>query len=137
MQFDNVPYAVLVVDAAGHVVASNNVVTTRFGWTSEELAHEGITCLVPGATHVAHVTNFFKAPSARGMSGGRALPVRCKDGSTVACEITLVPTKWHGEPAVCTVMHDVTLKLQAKQGIVELNNIITKIEAQLSGTSNV
>jgi two-component system sensor kinase FixL len=137
MQFDNVPYAVLVVDSKGRVITSNNAVTARFGWTQEELAHEGITCLVPGAQHAAHVTNFFAAPEARGMNGGRALPVRCKDGSTVICEITLVPTKWHGHPAVCAVMHDVTLKLQAKQGITELNNIITRIEAQLNGTSNV
>ncbi len=92
--FEAVPDALVIVDAAGHIVFVNAQTETLFGYPRAELLGQPVEVLVPEplrTQHVAHRTAYLASPRLRELHSGLKIFGRRKDGSQVPVEINLKP----------------------------------------------
>ena len=88
------PNAMLLVDAAGHVVLVNAQAERLFGYPRSELLGQPVEMLVPQRLRERHVgdrSTYAAMPSVRAMGAGRDLYGLRKDGTELAIEIGLNP----------------------------------------------
>ena len=83
---------IVVVNAAGTIIAVNRQTETMFGYPRAELLGRPLEMLLPErfrARHVAHRTGYAKDPRVRRMGQGLDLTARRQDGTEFPVEISL------------------------------------------------
>lgn len=107
------PDAMLLVDAAGHIVLLNREAERLFGYTREELLGHAVEELVPDRfrpSHPAHRADYHADRRTRPMGASLDLSCRRKDGSEFPAEISLSPVELDGVPLTTAAVRDVTAR---------------------------
>jgi PAS domain S-box-containing protein len=120
------PDALVVVDAQGMIVFSNEQAERLFGWTRAALQGRLLETLVPDQLAVGHAslrTGFALQPAARPMGAGRELHAKRSDGSEFPAEISLSAIgDGNGSVLVLAAVRDVSERLQLEVGRREKAN---------------
>mgnify|MGYP001302835694 CR=1 FL=1 len=107
------PDAIVIVDAEGCIVYTNDMVSRWFGYTRHELRGQPVDVLVPERWRDAHSryrSGFVAERRARPMGEGRQLFGRRKDGSEFPVEISLSPSEHNGVLRVTAIVRDATAR---------------------------
>ncbi|WP_320823390.1 PAS domain-containing sensor histidine kinase [Reinekea sp.] len=108
---DSSPHAILVIDTAGILVASNGKAEALFGYASGTLTGLRVGALVPSAIrneHPALMAAFFKAPIARAIGVGRDLFGHRQDGVDIPIEVFFNPVIGHEKELVIVSVIDIS-----------------------------
>jgi PAS domain S-box-containing protein len=114
------PNGMLMIGRDGVIVLANAQVERLFGYAKEELLGQPVEMLVPEqwqAGHPALRRDFFAAPQARLVGGGRELFGRRKDGGEFPVEIGLSPVRNELGLFVLASVIDLTERRRAEQGL--------------------
>jgi len=120
--FDQVPMAMIVIDARGRVVRVNPLAETTFGYLPGELLGRPVECLMPERfrmRHEGHRASFLSETQGRPMGVGRELWGLRKDGREFPLEIGINPIQTEQGPMVLSVILDLTERKQSEQRIRE------------------
>ena len=121
------PDAIMEVDGGGAILLLNAAAERLFGYRRDELLGANIDMLVPDAVrgrHEAHRKQYAAHPTTRPMGRGMILAARRKDGSELPVEISLSPTHGSGEVSVMAIIHDVSDRRDAEEGIRQANILL-------------
>lgn len=113
-----VPFASLLVDAAGAVVLSNPKAEEIFGYKTGGMVGREVGHLLPPSLRGGHsrkMRDYLRAPKAIHKGEARKLQAARRDGSLFPVEVTLIPVKYEGRPAVLTYVVDITERRQAQE----------------------
>ena len=124
---DASPEAMLVVDARGCIVRSNDNADRVFGYTSGELVGMAYDQLVPEDLRQAHREShqrFMASPRQRPMAQSRELSARRRDGSCFPAEIALAPIEYGGEKQVIVTVLDVSERRKAEREREQLMKVV-------------
>ena len=135
------PNGMIIVDGRGLIIMANSQISVLFGYTTEELLGQSISCLLPKElhhAHNAHIEGYVANPSKRLMGEGRELFGLHKNGDEIQIEIGLSPLQMHGENLVLASVVNITerkkhlAQLQATTQELEYANRLVEAErAQL------
>ena len=117
---ESAPDAILIVDRTGQIAFVNSHAEKMFGYSPDELLGQPVEVLVPEAarpSHVAHRSEFSRAPHTREMGSGLELKGRRKDGSTFPVEISLSPLEEPEGHFVVSAIRDVTERRQIQEAL--------------------
>jgi PAS domain S-box-containing protein len=109
--------AMIMVDAAGLLIAVNPQTEKMFGYSSRELLGRSVEQLVPARFRIEHPENrerFFAAPAVRAMGSGRDLFGQRKDGTEFPVEIGLNPVETDEGLVVLGSIVDITERKKAE-----------------------
>src|SRR6187402_3439079 len=115
------PDALLVVDASGAIVLSNQAAETLLGYSAFELVGMNVDQLVPDAIRARHADyrrQYGQNPRSRAMGSQTDLVARRKNGDDVMVEIALSPLQGHGLPLVVAAIRDVGAYPRVKQALL-------------------
>jgi PAS domain S-box-containing protein len=121
---ESAPDAIIAVDHAGRIVLVNSQTDEMFGYRRDELLGQTVELLLPTRfrdIHVAHRTNYGRAPSTRPMGVGLDLWGRRKDGTEFPVEISLSPIRSDNSSLIVSIIRDVTARKETQEQIRELN----------------
>ncbi|CAA9889357.1 hypothetical protein METHB2_10197 [Candidatus Methylobacter favarea] len=113
---ESAPYAIVMVNETGAIVAVNSQTETSFGYSRIELFGQPVEILVPERFRSAHFGlrhAYFVVPTSRPMGAGRDLYGVRKDGSEFPVEIGLSLIDSHDETLVLGTIVDITERKQA------------------------
>ncbi len=119
---ESAPDAIITVDHAGRIVLVNSQTDKMFGYRREELLGQPIELLLPGRfqeIHVAHRTNYGRAPSTRPMGVELGLWGRRKDGAEFPVEVSLSPAQTENGILIVSIIRDITLRKRADESLKE------------------
>ena len=131
---------ILLVDGQRRIVMTNPAVHSLTGYSAGELDGEPVEVLVPASAvdHESLVADYFRAPFARQMGGGKAaldIRVRRKDGSHFPADISLSPLQTDGGQFVSAVVRDVSEREAAEAELARhrqnLEELVAKRTADL------
>ena len=114
---ESTPDGLMMVDQHGIIRLINTRMEQLFGYSRRELVGEKLSSLLPDhfrSTHDSYVTQFFTAPSARGMANRKPLFAQRRDGSQFPCEIGLNPMQVGEEVLTLACISDVSERYYAK-----------------------
>lgn len=100
MFLDASPWGILVVDKTFHVVYMNRRLEHMTGYTLNEMLGESMHTLLPPEDHKAHRARekaYVKAPHSRTGNHGLKPRLLHKNGGIINVEISISPTKVHGQ----------------------------------------
>ncbi len=109
--FESAPDAMVIADAAGHIVRVNSLAESLFGWSRAELVGLPIETLLPERlrhAHVAHRASYESAVRPRAMGMGLDLWARRRDGTEIPVEIALSPIATSQGRMVVAAIRDIT-----------------------------
>lgn len=116
-----VPDGLLVVDAEGRIVLTNDQVGTIFGYGPDDLIGRPVEVLVPDDTttaHLEHRSSYHDSPRVRAMGVAQKLSGRRADGSLFPVEVSLSPTTLDsGESVVIATVRDVSERAAAEEAL--------------------
>jgi PAS domain S-box-containing protein len=118
--FENIPVAMIVVNAQGHIVRLNRLAETTFGYADEELIGQAVEVLIPQRYRHAHPgfrRGFLDETHARPMGEGRDLSGLRKDGTEFPVEIGINPVETGEGPMILSVILDLSERKQAERHI--------------------
>jgi PAS domain S-box-containing protein len=124
---DASPEAMLVVDARGCIVRSNDNADRVFGYMPGELVGMAYEQLVPEdlrQTHREFHRHFMANPRQRPMAKSRELPARRRDGSCFPAEIALAPIEYGGEKQIIVTVLDVSERRKAERERGQLMKVV-------------
>ncbi len=136
MRFENNIYAILfnsiqegliVVDQNGEIVLINEVCTSLFGFSKDELMGSSIEILIPDAVrekHKSHRKNYHESPQKRTMGSTIKLQGQKKDGSLFPIQVGLNPFTEDNKKYVAALVTDVTEKQKAEEQLLRLNQTL-------------
>ena len=108
---ENSPDAVVLTDAEGKILLTNQQTEKLFGYSGEELIGNAVEMLMPEPLrggHLSHRKHYHSNPVVRPMGEGYNLYGLKKDGSLIAVEISLSPLETdEGTQALATI-RDIT-----------------------------
>jgi two-component system, sensor histidine kinase len=119
---DSSPDAMVLVDRSGHILFSNQQLSTLFGYHRGEVRGQPIEILVPErfrAQHPGHRADFARENQLRPMGAGLDLYARRKDGSEFPVEISLSPVRDGDRLLVAATVRDVTDRKHAQQELIQ------------------
>lgn len=120
--FEGSPDALLLINRAGSIVASNPLVTQLFGYTPEELLGMAVEALIPERFRKAHPDlreSYQSKPHRRPMGANIDLCAQRRDGSEFPVDIMLSPLPTSGEPIFLAVVRDITDRRAVEQKLEE------------------
>jgi PAS domain S-box-containing protein len=132
--FQSAAQAILIVDAAGRIVAVNPVTRSMFGYSSEELVGKPVELLVPQqfrGGHKAHRDSFFRSPQQRPMGLGLELRARHKDGAEFFVEISLSYIESAQGPLGVAFVSDISRRRADEQAIRQQREDLRNLSARL------
>lgn len=135
------PYAMVMVDAEGHIVMTNSQVEVVFGFTRAELLGKPLEMLIPDRfreVHADHVRSYAASPIVRQLGRGRDVAGRRADGTSFAAEIGLSPVRSGPQTYVLASILDVTEQRAAERQLAEQRSQLVHLArisslGQLSG----
>lgn len=113
----SVPVGIVVIDAAGTIVWSNDELRRLFRYADDQLVGTSIEQLLPERLRGLHVTmraDYTRRPSVRAMGSGRELYGRRADGSEFPLEIGLRPLEAEGRTLFVATVVDITARRAAE-----------------------
>ncbi len=122
---ENVPDAIVIMNAAGHIVYANEHALHLFGYAPGELPGEPIETLLPPrfrSAHLGHRVGYFAQPRPRSMGIGLELFGLRKDGSEFSVEIGLSPLQVEDTTFAMSAIRDVSVRTHAQarfRGLLE------------------
>ena len=105
------PVGILIVDAEGRIVLSNNVLNDMFGYSEGDLLDQQVEMLLPEGLRQHHVSlraDYMENSDARQMGAGRVLFGVRKNGSQVPVDIALKPLKLSTGTEIIVQVVDIT-----------------------------
>ncbi|MDO8904910.1 sensor histidine kinase [Hydrogenophaga sp.] len=118
--FDNIPVAMIVVNAQGDIVRLNRLAESIFGYSASELEGRPVEVLIPSRYHARHKGyrhGFMAETNPRPMGAGRDLSGLRKDGSEFPVEIGINPVETGEGPMVLSVILDLSERKQNERRI--------------------
>lgn len=118
--FDNIPVAMIVVNARGEIVRMNRLAESTFGYAAAELEGRPVEVLIPARYHARHSGyrhGFMKETTSRPMGVGRDLSGLRKDGSEFPVEVGINPVETGEGPMVLSVILDLSERKQSERRI--------------------
>ena len=116
--FESSPALIVVVDAAGTMLEVNERARAMLGYEPEELVGRPVEAIVPDESADRHVDlrqAFGGQPADRPLGSGRHLPVRRKDGASVAAEVALSAIELDGAMSYVATVLDISERERAAQ----------------------
>ncbi len=127
---EELPDAVVVVDAQGRLAWINRQAQQFFGYGRAELLGKTVELLLPDGAqkaHLAHRASFMDNPHARPMGIGMDLKARRRNGGTFPVEISLTPLSTdRGEMVIATV-RDISERLVIADEQAGLRRVATLV----------
>jgi len=120
LAFDLSPSGILVVDAAGAIVAVNREAEHLFGWPREDLIGHSIEDLLPErfrGKHTSYRSGFMANAHARPMGVGRELFGLRRDGTEFPLEIGLNPVTSDRGLFVLASVVDISTRRQLEENL--------------------
>jgi PAS domain S-box-containing protein len=118
LAFDLAPSGILVIDAAGAIVAVNREAEHQFGWLHDQLIGRSIEDLLPEryrGKHAGFRAGFMGDPQARPMGAGRELFGLRRDGTEFPLEIGLNPVQSERGTFVLASVVDISTRRQLEE----------------------
>jgi PAS domain S-box-containing protein len=113
---ESAPDAIVIIDAAGHIVFANSQAAALFGYTNSELVGQPLEMLIPEryrGIHAGHRRAYVDAPRTRAMGAGLELYARRKSGDEFPVEISLSPLT-ADDLRVISAIRDITGRKRAE-----------------------
>jgi PAS domain S-box-containing protein len=132
------PDAIVIADSAGRIELVNAQTERIFGYPRNRLIGQPIENLVPDrfrARHVGHRKGYLAEPRVRTMGAGLELYGRRADGSEFPVAISLSPVEMAEETLTIAAIRDVTERRRIEQEIQELNDRLTRDNAELAAVN--
>lgn len=132
--FQSAAQAILIVDAAGKIVAVNPATRAMFGYFPDELMGKPVELLVPQefrSGHKAHRDGFFRSPQARPMGLGLELRARHKDATEFFVEISLSFIESAQGPLGVAFVSDISRRRADEQAIRQQREDLRNLSARL------
>ncbi|HVL01537.1 MAG TPA: PAS domain S-box protein, partial [Dongiaceae bacterium] len=120
--FSLAPGALMVVDAAGHIIKANASAHVQFDYPQGRLVGLTVEDLIPGDQRLRHRDlrgEYMQAPTPRLMAAERVLSGLKRDGSLFLAEITLSPLLLNGHPCTIAIVRDVTEQRKAQEVLAQ------------------
>lgn len=128
--FDHASIGIIVVNSLAEIVAINKFAEQQFGYSEQDdLLGKKIEILIPGRFHHRHEKHrdgYMHDPKSRPMGIGLDLYAVKKDGSEFPVEISLGNYHVDENKFVVAFVSDITLRKQAEQALVKLNEELEK-----------
>lgn len=125
--FESLPDPMVVVDAAGQIVAVNALAEALLGYERGELVGERVEVLVPDERrdgHAVHRGTYLTHPTARPMGRGLDLAARRRDGTTIPVDISLSPLHLDGDRVVLVALRDMTTQRETEEALAAFAFIV-------------
>ena len=109
------PYASIIVDEAGRIVAVNRLAEQLFGYAGDEFLGRPIDTLLPERfrlLHAQHRAGFVANPKPRPMETRLDLIALHRDGRELPVEIALSPLIFEDELCILAVVRDISRRKQ-------------------------
>ncbi len=132
--FDIAPDPILIVDAQGKIVRTNQETEHRFGYQPGELTGQKLEILVPdryGKHHVKYRDDYTKSPVLRPMGTGRELYAKRKSGEEFPVEISLSPMPTPDGNYVIAIVRDITDRKNVERDLKNLNLELNRSNKEL------
>ena len=110
-----IPYASIIVNEAGRIVAVNSLAEKLFGYTGDEFLGRPIDTLLPERfrlLHAQHRTGFVANPEIRPMETRPDLIALHRDGHEIPVEIALSPLSLEDELRILAVVRDISRQVE-------------------------
>lgn len=128
--FDHASIGIIVVNTSAEIVAINRFAEQQFGYSEQDgLLGKKIETLIPARFHHRHEKHrdgYMHDPKSRPMGIGLDLFAVKKDGSEFPVEISLGNYTVGENKFVVAFVNDITLRKQAEQALVKLNEELEK-----------
>ncbi|NPU90593.1 MAG: PAS domain S-box protein [Gammaproteobacteria bacterium] len=114
------PGALLVVDAAGHIIKANARAHDQFDYPQGSLLGVSVEDLIPFDRRHRHQQlreEYMQAPAPRLMAAQRVLGGMKRDGTQFLAEITLSPLRLNGMQCTIAIVRDVTEQRLAQEAL--------------------
>lgn len=119
--------AVITIDAQGTVIDANRATATVFGWEPDELAGQGIECLMPPSTAEAHrgfLDRYLQGGPARVIGQRRVIEAIHRDGHHFWAELSVAELADDGRGALFTgFVRDVSDRVARHQELARLADL--------------
>jgi len=135
--FEGNPDAILVVDAQGRILKSNQALERLSGYNKESLLGQSMEMLMPPHLRVMHTAlrlQYQSAPQPRQMGSGFEISLLRKDGSLCPVDISLSPLQMDNTQWVIAAVRDLTQRKQLEEKIERLSDIA--VHDPLTGLAN-
>lgn len=111
--FDCIDEFALIVDSQGRLLHANRLVTSRLGYTPDELKHLYLADLYP-TDRRDEVTAALARLSQAGR-GMNTIPLITTSGELIQVETRLASCQWSNAPAFCAVAREMTARIRSEQ----------------------
>jgi len=114
------PDGLVVVDAAGIIVAANPQLNDLLGYSPGDLVGRPVEDLVPRElrkVHESHRSTYTSDPKARPMGAGLRLKALCKDGAEIPVDIALSPFQAGDSGFTIAAVRDATARIEAELAV--------------------
>jgi PAS domain S-box-containing protein len=132
---ESAPNGIIICDEQGAILFANHHIEATFGYATGELVGSPVDDLVPFAYRTSDQNDrhdFQQEPPPDGLTTGRNLSGRRKDGSEVAVEVGLSLVEQAEQRLVIASIIDVTERLALQNEIARTSNDYTSFERLLS-----
>ena len=121
--FEEVPFAMVIIDREGHIVMVNTETEKLFGFKREELLNKKVEILIPKrfhSTHPAQRDNYFDNPRVRPIESDLTLFGQHKNGKEFPVEISLSPVETEAGLLALAAIRDITKRkaIEETQGML-------------------
>jgi len=118
---DAAPDAMIIIDAAGVILFTNQQVSALFGYAHDEIIGRSVEILMPErfrSRHIAHREDYAGNVRVRPMGAGLDLFGRRRNGTEFPVEISLSPIENLGRTLIAAAIRDVTDRKQVEAELI-------------------
>ena len=119
---ESAPDAIVIVDSVGTILFASRRITALCGYLPEEVAGQGIECLLPERfrqMHLAHRRSYARNAHPRPMGVDLDLYALHKDGTELPVEISLSPIRDGERLLVAAALRDVTERKRTQTELMQ------------------
>ncbi|MBI3558155.1 MAG: PAS domain S-box protein, partial [Deltaproteobacteria bacterium] len=114
---------IVIVGENGKIEFANRQAETMFGYTPGEFLNQPVELLVPDRHRKSYQSfrnRYFEQAVAKEMGPGIDLYGKRKDGTEIAVDVSLSPTKTNGVLCVTAIVRDISERKEVERGRAEL-----------------